>query len=810
MPYVKEHILVFLAYISDVEAEANVAKEIEKSINRGHEQLGIVLDLRTWKDVPAEFGNPQEKINRTFVENCDVFIGLIWKKWGMPTGQSDCGFKEEFDIAERRYNATGKPTILLYAKTVNEQDIKGDEKEGFNKIKEFKDEIINKQKGFLIPFKTTDEWKEIIRERLTQYVINKHISTSKTIVEPQSSQVISSVEKSEIIEKVKTPKEIQSLIDDLVAHKSNIEKISNIENFKKIRLFLLSSALFYDTTLYEILGNHEIHLLYLHRENIKPTGLEAKLIFRSIISDRSNLKTGWFWLKNMEDKILRGYTINHLINDANKEVRYGAINFMNKFWLKRYKNQLLNAISDNEDEIKIKALDICAARGDESYLKTIETHLSNANKDVAQSAWIAKFAILSRTKIEAAIKFLQESENNRGFYWYYLEKIKDNISEVKLRELISYSDSTVQVFAYKQLLLRGLFSIDDIRSLLNNQSAELRALAFLSLIDRGEKFDAVRVYENWPSEPKGLLGGWYSNKQRDSIVEKIYESYEKEKLAEDIKYLSDTGHLAYFSYGVRFFDLLKDQLYKDLDENFKRLIDTYVEQLERLLGIEKQKIKGTYEHKNLEKQMENSIQFLKTTEFDDSLVRPFILAALKILGLKGTSDSLRYARKYANSNDKEIQGLVISIIAKYGGAEDVPALIKIAFDNYGSNRIEAVRYALKFSGFDKTVIKQFLESGEKEIIKICLAYDLVVKLYALTEDAKKLLMDKTDDIRLYALCYLANVLTKKELTKLLINYLAGTTYYYNVICWLDRILFASPKIRRIFKQELLNMINYES
>jgi hypothetical protein len=147
MPYRKEHILVFLAYISDVEPEVNSAKDIVESINRYHERLGIELDLRIWKDVPAEFANPQEQINRTLVDNCDVFIGLIWKKWGTPTGQSDCGFKEEFSIAEGRYNETSSPQIFLYAKRVNENDIKEeDEKEDYNKIKEFKNEIVNKHK----------------------------------------------------------------------------------------------------------------------------------------------------------------------------------------------------------------------------------------------------------------------------------------------------------------------------------------------------------------------------------------------------------------------------------------------------------------------------------------------------------------------------------------------------------------------------------------------------------------------------------------------------------------------------------------
>lgn len=816
MSYTKEHLLVFLAYISDVEAEAHAAQDIVEGINKDHAQMGIELDFRTWKDVPAEFGNPQQQINREFVEKCDIFIGVIHKKWGTPTGQSNCGFKEEFDIAEGRYNATGRPTILLYAKTVDEQDIVNDEKEGFNKIEEFKNEIIKKQKGFLISFNATDEWKEIIRGRLTQYVVNKYLQSYGGIAEPQSSQAATSVEKYEVMERVKTPKEIQALIDNLAEYKSKIEKIDSIEDFKKIRLFLLSSALFYDTNLYEILGNHEIHLLYLHRENIKTTNLEAKLIFRTIIADRSNLKAGWFWLKNIKDTFLKAYVVEHLINDANKDVRHGTIIFIDKFWQKRYRNRLLNAINDNEDEIKLKVLDICATRGDESYLKTIEAHLSDTNKDVAKSAWTVKFAILSRTKPEDAIKFLQGSESkDRGVYEPYLKKITGNTSETKLRELISDNDSLIQISAYTQLFRNGQLRREEIQSLLNNKSSELRWLAYSSLIDSGEKFDAKAVKEEWPSEHKTLLTGLlsaYSTKQMELIVNKIYNGYPEEALMREINWLpSDTGSLAYFSFGYRFFDSFKDQLYKDLDSGFKRIKDQYIENIRRIIkeSLFKDPKLSKVDTSVIASMFEDQIgkHIAEVDKLDKYIMNQFILAALKILILKGTPESLRYARKYAHSNDEDIQQLVVQIIAKHGNAEDVPVLIKIAFGNYGStSRVEAVRCALKFSSFDKAVIKQFLESGEKEIIKTCLSYDLTDKLHSLTEDAKKLLMDKTDKIRLYALSYLANILTSKKLNALLKTYLAGSTYYYNVVCWLDRILFATPKIRKVYKQELLHII----
>jgi len=801
MPYTKEHIIVFLAYISDVEPEVNEARAIVESINRGHERLGIQLDLRTWEDVPEEFGNPQEKINRTLVKECDVFVGLIWKKWGTPTGQSNCGFKEEFEIAEKRYNETQQPTILLYAKTVNE------------------DEIINKQKGFLISFDTTDQWKEIISERLTRYVVDKYASASKGSTESKNSPAVSAGEQYGVIEKVKTPKEIQTLIGNLTSYKSKIDEIIKIGDFEKIRLFLLSSAIFYDTNLYGILGNHEIHLLYLRRTDTKPIGLETKLIFRTLIADRYDIKTGWFWLKNAEDKKLRDYVSSYLINDANEDVRHGAITFLDKFWLKRYKQKLLSAINDIENEIKIRVLEICAMRGDESHLKAIDECLSSPNEDVAKTAWTAKFAILSRINPGLAIEFLLKFKTNRGTYKSYLNQIKNSISEANLRELVNDSDSDIKLFAYEQLLKNGQINHDELRALLDNQSIELRKFAYLTLIALGEKFNAKNIRGIWPYEQRGLLGWHYYNEQREYVIGKIYETFPKEELWNEIDWNSVTGHIAYRCYGLKYYESFKEQLYKDLDTDFKITRDEFVKKLveSAIKGVINEKksedshlsnvltvpVSGDVEKDNKNKLDERLPQTDKHVGFT---LKQFIVSALSILISKGEYEALVYARKYANLEDSDIKNCIVQIIAKHGTSEDVPALLKIAFDSYGSTKIEATKQALIYSNFNKEIIQQFISSGDKDIVKTCLSYGLAVKENSMLENAKDLLMHKTEDIRIYALSYLANKLSKKKLSELLNNYLAGTTYYYNIVCWLDRILFAPSKIRSFYKKYLLNRI----
>lgn len=812
MPYTKEHILVFLAYISDVEPEVNAAMEIVESINRAHERLGIECDLRTWKDVPGEFGNPQQQINREFVGKCDVFIGVIYKKWGTPTGQSDCGFKEEFDIAERRYNDTGKPTILLYAKTVNELDVKDDEKEGFNKVKKFTDEIITKHKGFLIQFASIEKWKEIIRERLTQYVVDKYVSTPALTSEPQKSLAVSVADQYKVVEKIKTPKEVQPLIDDLIAYRNNIDKIRDIEDFKKVRLFLLSSAVFYSSFFYEILGNHEIHLFYLHRLNIKLTGSEAKLILRTIIADRSSHKTGWYWFTKIQHKQLKYFVSNHLVADSDKDVRYGALSFLDRFWIKQFKRQVLQAINDSEDDIKIKALQICSMRGDEGYLKAIEECFSDPNKDVVNEALTAKFAILSRSNPDEAIKFLQQFKENIGGYFPFLKQIKNKLSLEMLRELIKDPDELIKKIAYEQLLASGRLSTEELRELVHSESPILRKFAYLALIEQGEKFSVAAVQQNWPLE-LGLLG-LHSYQQRDIVIGKIYEASPKEELLNEVDWFSTTGHLAYLSLGLKHFDTFKDQIYEDLSLDFLRIKQRYVEKRksELIEAIKKKTTQSVSEEKAMamdemigqviDSQIKEELE--KSTKVNEYIKDRFIVAALNVLASKGSSESLKYAIKYAASNDKEIQGLVVRIIAKYGDSTDVTFLTRIAIDNYGQTKNEAVKQSLKLSNFDKAVVQKFLLSEKKEIIQACLAYDLVAKSPVMIEDAKGLLMQKSENIRICALSYLANILSSAQLHKLLYSYLSGPTYYYNVVCWIDRILFAPSKIKNVYRTELLN------
>ena len=402
-----------------------------------------------------------------------------------------------------------------------------------------------------------------------------------------------------------------------------------------------------------------------------------------------------------------------------------------------------------------------------------------------------------------------------------MEQIIAAITDVKLRELINDKDTNIKVVAYKQLLKRGLLNIEELYELTNSQIINLRVEAYIALIQQGEQFDVKTVKEKWPSEQRAILTGLFasSTKRMEVVINKIFDTYQKDTLMEEINWLSSTtGHLAYFSFGCRFFDSFQEQLYQDLDTNFKRIKDKCIETIKqdlrkitkehlledpKLSNEQYSKIESTVE-KMIEHQVNKNV--VEIDKLDNYISTQFILSALKILVCKGTSDSLKFARKYADSIDKDIQGLVVQLIAKYGDSNDISALVKIAFDNYGAIRIEAVKQSLKLSDFDMSLIRQYVESGKEDIIKTSFTCLLSANDDKMIGIAKELLMHKSDDIRIYAISYLAHLLTNKNLSGLLSSYVSGTTYYYNVVCWLDRIIFAPPKIRSFYKKELLNKL----
>ncbi|MEM7311174.1 MAG: DUF4062 domain-containing protein, partial [Planctomycetota bacterium] len=106
---------LFVASSSDVSEERELLVRAIEELNRTvGRDLDVHVELVRWEtDVAPDTGRPQELINH-LVDECDVFVGILWRRFGMPTGEFDGGTEEEYERAYQRWSAEGRPRILFY------------------------------------------------------------------------------------------------------------------------------------------------------------------------------------------------------------------------------------------------------------------------------------------------------------------------------------------------------------------------------------------------------------------------------------------------------------------------------------------------------------------------------------------------------------------------------------------------------------------------------------------------------------------------------------------------------------------------
>ena len=85
---------IFLASPSDVMDERNLFQEIVAEWNQTWARnLGLRLELLRWEQdaYPGAGTDSQDVINHQIPEDYDLFIGLMWSRFGTPTARAGSG-----------------------------------------------------------------------------------------------------------------------------------------------------------------------------------------------------------------------------------------------------------------------------------------------------------------------------------------------------------------------------------------------------------------------------------------------------------------------------------------------------------------------------------------------------------------------------------------------------------------------------------------------------------------------------------------------------------------------------------------------
>src|ERR1035438_7224554 len=173
MPRTREVLTVFIASPSDLADERKKAFEIAAEISVLFKKKGLSIDLLGWEDRLPGYGRPQSQINQD-VEVCDLFIGLLWRRWGTPPTLGSAfssGFEEEFSIAKSRRERTGSPEIWMYFKKVEPAQM-ADAGAELQRVIAFRSSLIEGKEILFSEFANTPDWEKALRNALIRYLLD--------------------------------------------------------------------------------------------------------------------------------------------------------------------------------------------------------------------------------------------------------------------------------------------------------------------------------------------------------------------------------------------------------------------------------------------------------------------------------------------------------------------------------------------------------------------------------------------------------------------------------------------------------------
>lgn len=163
-------IRIFIASPGDLAEERVRFRQAIDEVNRVKAlPLGVQLIPMGWEDALPRKGRPQGLINAD-VESCDLFVLLLWKRWGTPSGEYGSGTEEEFELARRTSDTgNGKPEIWLYFKKVPDEML-ADPGSQLGQVLAFRRKIESERAFLFRTYESVESWEQEFRQHLALWL----------------------------------------------------------------------------------------------------------------------------------------------------------------------------------------------------------------------------------------------------------------------------------------------------------------------------------------------------------------------------------------------------------------------------------------------------------------------------------------------------------------------------------------------------------------------------------------------------------------------------------------------------------------
>ena len=204
MPRDERAFVVVVASPSDMQPERDALEEVIRELNlTWSRKLGIRLDLVRWEThgVPGFGTDAQDVLNRELPDDPDIFIGLMWGRYGTPTSSAGSGTEEEFKRALKRYRQdSASIRIMIYFKDAPLPPSQIDPDQ-LALVQRFRSSL-DDEGGLYWNFSEIDKFEGLIRLHLTRQVQELYDGAQGEAVSDSAAQINSAAASFEAVEEL--------------------------------------------------------------------------------------------------------------------------------------------------------------------------------------------------------------------------------------------------------------------------------------------------------------------------------------------------------------------------------------------------------------------------------------------------------------------------------------------------------------------------------------------------------------------------------------------------------------------------------
>lgn len=171
----------FIASPGDTKEEREICDKIVNEINRSiGKTYDFRIDVLKWEnDTRPSIGEYSQKIISDQIgTDYDIFIGIMYKKFGTKTEKAESGTEEEFNNAYDKYNSSDDVEIMFY---FNDQPTRLSEidTDQYEKIKEFKRKIADLG-VYYWNYEGISNFEDNLRNHLYQFFLSKYNNSNSS------------------------------------------------------------------------------------------------------------------------------------------------------------------------------------------------------------------------------------------------------------------------------------------------------------------------------------------------------------------------------------------------------------------------------------------------------------------------------------------------------------------------------------------------------------------------------------------------------------------------------------------------------